>query len=138
MDVKWRVKWLLWKTTHQVLRQSDHGKTLIWRNVSCLLRHIELFRILLLCCKLPFMLIVAIVIELTFVALQQPRNCLLVYCWGNRESRGFGYPVATPGFYLHHLVCVKSFCLLYKLTISWFKCFKLYFVCFGTKFKFLF
>ena len=65
----------------------------MWRVVSCLLKHNELFRTLILCCKFIFMLIVAAVIELTLVPFQQQHHCLLVFSWGNHKSRGFCYPV---------------------------------------------
>ena len=53
----------------------------------------DIFYILILCCKFIFILIVAVVIELTFVLFQQPCHCLLVYSWGKHKSRGFHYPV---------------------------------------------
>ena len=74
-------------------KKSDCGESFMWTDVSCLLRHIEFFCILIFCCKFIFILIVVIVIELAFVPFQQLRHCLLVYFWGNHKSRGFCYPV---------------------------------------------
>ena len=38
-----RVTWLSWKTTLQGLQKSDRSESLMRRDVSCLLRHIEFF-----------------------------------------------------------------------------------------------
>lgn len=43
-------------------------------DVSGLLRNIEFFLILTLCCKFTFILILVVVIKLTFVSFQQPRH----------------------------------------------------------------
>ena len=55
----------------------------------------EVFRILILCCRFTFILIVAVVTELTSVPFQQPRHCLLVNSWRKHKIIQFCYPVAT-------------------------------------------
>ena len=73
----------------QALQRSDRSESLIRRDV------VKFFRILILHCKLIFILIAAVVIEFTFVAFQLPGRFLLVYSCKNHESRGFCYPVVT-------------------------------------------
>ena len=78
--------------------RSNSGESLMRRDVSCLLRHIEIFHILIVRCKFAFILIAAVIIELTFVPFQQRHHCL---CTLEETIKvegfvfQFCYPVAT-------------------------------------------